>query len=55
MVIQGLAPSEVAFVRQPEAKAGLRKACNPALHPVDCWRDVVSGLSTARLNIDSPV
>ena len=55
MVIQGLMPSEVKFVRQPEVTPGIRAARNPAPHPADCWRNFVGSLSTGRLNIDSPI
>ena len=55
MVIQGLVPSEVRFVRQPEATPGIRAVRNFAQHPADCWRNVVGSLSTGRLNIDSPI
>ena len=55
MVLQGLAPSEVMFVRQPEVTSGIRDVRNRARHPGDCWRNFVGSLSTGRLNIDSPI
>ena len=55
MVIQGLSPSEIMFVRQPEVTPGIRAARRVSSHPGDCWRNFVGNLSTGRLNIDSPV
>ncbi len=57
MVVQGLAPSEVMFVRQPEITPGIRVVRDSRLssHPGDCWRNFVGTLSTGRLNIDSPL
>ena len=58
VVIQGLADSEVKFVRQSApvpAPPGIRTARRHSYHPGDCWRNFVGGLSTGRLNIDSPI
>lgn len=57
LVIQGLAQSEIMFVRQPEITPGIRVVRDSRLssHPGDCWRNFVGGLSTGRVNIDSPI
>ena len=55
LVIQGLVPSEVMFVRQADVTPGIRAARRLAPHPGDCWRNFVGGLSTGRLNIDAPI
>ena len=58
LVIQGLADSEVKFVRQSApapALPGIRAARRHSYHPGDCWRNFVSGLSTGRFNIDTPI
>ena len=55
IVIQGLAPSEVMFVRQVEVQPRIRAGRDLTRHPGDCWRNFVGGLSTGRLNIDSPI
>ena len=55
LVIQGLAQSEIMFVRQAEVTPGIRAARKHCSHPGDCWRNFVGGLSTGRLNIDSPI
>lgn len=55
VVIEGLAPSEVMFVPQPEMTPGIGAVRKREYHPGDCWRNFVGGRSTGRLNIDSPL
>ena len=67
MVIQGLADSEIRFLRQPQTLAaparayptpGIRNqpsACGGNGYSVDCWRNLVGGMSVGRLNIDMPI
>ena len=65
MVIQGLADSELRFLNQPQAAPasahptpGIRSqqsACSGSGYSVDCWRNLVGGMSGGRLNIDMPI
>ncbi len=65
MVIQGLADSDLRFVRPPEtapeiphSTSGIRRqtsAGGAGGYSVDCWRNQVGGMSVGRLNIDMPI
>ncbi|MEP7154697.1 MAG: DUF2917 domain-containing protein [Betaproteobacteria bacterium] len=63
LVIQGLAQSEIKFVRHAssDGEPALRTTVAPrparqhAFHPGECLRNFVGGLSTGRLNIDNPI
>ncbi len=65
MVIQGLVDSELRFLRPPQAAPasahptpGIRhrqSTCSGTGYSVDCWRNLVGGMSVGRLNIDMPI